>query len=116
MVPGLLQSRVAFNAIRMYAALSYLYYEKGESAVSDGEFDELCNWILANYEWIKPHDINGYISKSSMKAGTGFDIAAKVCGQTKEFAESLLQTKPKKAKAESKKPKAERSLNDLLGI
>lgn len=114
MIPAVIQSRVAFNAIRMYAALSYLYYEKGESVASDGDFDDLCVWLLKNYEWVKPHDLNGYLSKSSLKAGTGFDIAAKVCGQTKDFAESLLQTKPKKADAPPKKKKVKRDFEDLL--
>jgi hypothetical protein len=114
-VPSIIQSRVAFNAIRMYAALSYLYYERGESVASDADFDELCSFLLANYEWVKPHDLNNYLSKASLKAGTGYDISGKVCGQTKAFAESLLPAKSKKAEPVRKKEKVKRNIEDLLG-
>lgn len=109
-VPKCIQDRVAFNAIRMYAALSYLYYEKDESPVSDGEFDKLCAWLQENWDWVKQHDLNGYLSKESLAAGTGFDVAKRVCGQTKEFAESLLTAMPKKPKKRSG-----RSVAELLG-
>ncbi len=114
-IPPIIQSRVAFNAIRMYAALSYLYYERAESVASDADFDDLCNFLLANYDWIKPHDLNDYLSKASLMAGTGFDIAGKVCGQTKAFAESLLPAKSKKAEPVRKKEKVKRNIEDLLG-
>lgn len=115
MIPDCIRSRVAFVAIRHYAALSYLYYEEDFSAVEDHDFDALCKWLLDNYSWVKPHDINGYLSKSSLRAGTGFDIASKVCGQTRDFAVYLKTGKLPALSPETKnkKQKAEEDFSDL---
>lgn len=86
MIPSVIKSRVAFNAIRYYAALSYLYYELDYSAVEDHEFDELCKWLLENYSWVKKHDMNGYLNRARLKEGTGYHLNGKVIGQTKDFA------------------------------
>lgn len=90
-IPEYLKKFYAHIAIREYAAHSYLYYIKDTSIISDGDFDSICKFILENFDWIKPFDINDYIDRESMKAGTGFNIANKVCGQTKEYAEGLLK-------------------------
>lgn len=107
-IPAIILPNVAFVAIRAYAAYSYLYYDKDESLVSDGDFDMLCKWMLENYDALKPHDINGYLKRGMLQAGTGFHLAmGKVCGMTKKWADEQLEIanrrKPKrKAKARPK--------------
>ena len=94
-IPEVLKSRVAFNAIRMYAALSYLYEVENASPAEDHQFDELCLWLTANYEWVKPYDINEYLPRidtGNPQIKSGMHCAHSVCGQTKEFAESLKET------------------------
>lgn len=78
----------AFIKIRLYAAASYLYYKcpDRQSMITDGEFDELCEWLLTNYDDLKPFDINNYINKDELEAGSGYNIAYKVCGQTRDWA------------------------------
>lgn len=96
-LPSILRKRVAAIAIREYAALSYCYYEHNVSPRSDGEFDELCRWLLAEYDNIKKDDINDYLDRESLKAGTGFNIAGRVCGQTRDYAEQLLKEAEQRA-------------------
>jgi hypothetical protein len=99
-----LKNQVAFVCIRAYAAHSYLYYEKNSSVISDGEFDALCKFLLDNYEWIKPFDLNDYLDKGSLEAGSGYAIASKVCGQTRGYALDLLKTEKKKPAKVKPKP------------
>lgn len=113
-----LKQQVAFVCIRAYAAHSYLYYEKDSSVISDGEFDALCKFLLDNYEWIKPFDLNDYLDKGSLEAGSGFAIAGKVCGQTRDYALDLLKTekkKPAKAKPKPAPVDDEEEEFDLIG-
>lgn len=107
--PAFLQKKVAFVVIREYAAHSYLYYEKDAPIISDGEYDDLCKWLLKNYAWIKPHDLNGYIRKDMLECGSGYDIS--VIGQTRDYAELLLQGQP--APKKKKKAKPEDDFSDL---
>lgn len=86
--PAFLQAKLAFVAIREYAAHSYLYYDKDSPIIEDHEYDALCKWLLENFSWIKPHDINNYIRKDMLECGSGYDI--KVIGLTKQYAELLL--------------------------
>lgn len=88
LVPPCIEKFVAFKAIQAYAALSYAYYDKDISLVSDHDFDMLCRWMLENYDWIKPHDLNSYVDRDALEAGTGFNI--KVCGQTRDYADLLI--------------------------
>jgi hypothetical protein len=103
--PAPIAKQVANVAVRAYAAHSYLYYAANESTISDAEYDDLCRWVLENYAWIKPYDINGYLDKSALEAGTGFNIAGKVTGMTLDYARGLLkqhkQNQPKKPAVES---------------
>jgi len=101
-----LEQQIATVCIRAYAAHSYLYYERDESLITDQEFDALCVFLLGNYKWIKQWDLDKYLSRDALKAGTGFDIASKVCGQTKDYAESILAEHNKASPPE----------NDLLGF
>tara|TARA_B100000925_G_C21877385_1_gene416902 strand:- start:423 stop:689 length:267 start_codon:yes stop_codon:yes gene_type:complete len=56
-----------------YLMLSYLYYEKNISLIPDTEFDELCKKLLDKFDEIK-HMHKHLINKSSLEAGTGFDL------------------------------------------
>ena len=113
MIPAVIIPNVAFVAIRAYAAYSYLYYDEGESLVSDHDFDMLCEWMLANYAAIKPHDLNGYVDKGALKAGTGYHLSGgKVCGLTKKWADEQLAEHKAKQRRSAKKPK-KRVINDL---
>lgn len=86
--PAAIRHMVAFVAIREYAAASYIYESgKGDAIMSDGDFDELCVWLLDNYGWIKKHDMNDYLDKGTLKAGSGMGIREKICGQTLEYAD-----------------------------
>lgn len=114
-MPVIILPNVAFIAIRAYAAYSYLYYEKDESLIGDGEFDELCKWLLANYDLVKPHDINDYLDKEALSAGTGYAISGRVCGLTKKWADEQLheaKAKRRKPKKQTNKPAAVRNKVD----
>lgn len=91
MVPTAIQPEVAFFAIRSYAALSYLYYERDISLVDDQSYDALCKWLLENWDWIKPHDLNNYLQKDALEAGTGFHLD--VTGMTRQWANDLAKSK-----------------------
>lgn len=117
--PAMIEKQIATVAIRSYAANSFLYYRCDWSPISDGDYDALCKWLLENYDWIKPHDVSGYLSRESLRCGTGFDIADKVCGQTKEYAEALYRLAHKKEPkvTKAKRPKEESDeidMEDLL--
>lgn len=121
-IHDLIKGQVAFYAWRAYAAHSYLYYVLDESIIDDSEYDSLCHWILENYDWIKPYDINNYLDRDGLDAGTGYHIAEKVCGQTREYALLLLadhekavhqrEERAEKQKTKKKKPKPKRTIDD----
>ena len=92
LAPKAIQREVATVAIRAYAAASYRYYVLDDPTMEDADFDELCHWLSDNFEWVKPFDISGYLEMEALDAGTGFNIAAKVCGQTKDYADGLKKT------------------------
>lgn len=93
-IPSCIEAQIAFIAIRAYAAHSYLYYERDENIIADHEYDRLCKWLLENYEWVKAHDINKYLDAGALEAGTGHQL--KVVGQTKKYADDLLEDHKKK--------------------
>lgn len=100
--PSAIENQICFVAIRAFAAHSYLYYEKDSPVISDTEFDELCLFINENFDIMKKYDINNYLGNlednKDRNLKTGFDIAKKVCGQTKDYAEKLLDGSNKKKK------------------
>lgn len=105
MIPAIILPSVAFVAIRAYAAHSYLYYDLDESLISDHDFDYLCVWLLKNYAIVKPHDINDYLNKEMLEAGTGFHLSnGKVCGLTRQWADDLLAEYKKKRPKKKVKP------------
>jgi hypothetical protein len=86
--PAFLQAKLAFVSIREYAAHSYIYYDKDQNIISDGDYDLMCKWLLENFTWLKPHDINNYLREDMLKCGSGYDIT--VTGLTRDYAELLL--------------------------
>ena len=56
-----------------YLMLSYLYYEKNDPLIDDGEFDKLCKTLLDKFDSIK-HMHKSLINKSALAAGTGYDL------------------------------------------
>jgi len=107
LTPVIIMPNVAFIAIRAYAACSYLYYERDISLIDDAEFDELCRWLLANYALVKPHDANGYLDESALKAGTGYNLAGKVVGLTRKWAceqAGIPEPLPRPAKQLKRRP------------
>lgn len=106
---------MAFVCIRAYAAHSYIYYEKDESIISDGDFDNLCKYLLKNYDWIKPFDLNNYLDKARLEEGSGYHIPAKICGQTLEYARDLLKEhKKQKDREDRKQEKSKRKLERVV--
>lgn len=77
-------------ATRSYAVHSWLYYEKNSPMISDAQYDELCKYLLANWEEAKAADTNGYLNKEELECGSGYVTASKVAGITLKYAESLL--------------------------
>ena len=59
--------------IPYYLMLSYLYYVKNESLIEDTEFDIMCKDILNEWDEIE-HFHKHLIDKSSLQAGTGYDL------------------------------------------
>lgn len=90
-LPEILRKRLAFIAIREYAALSWCYYEHDVSPISDEQFDELCEWLRQEYANIKQWDINNYLDEAALAAGTGYHLTTKICGQTLDYAHNLLK-------------------------
>lgn len=111
-VPAVIEQEMATIAWRAYAAHSYLYYVKDEPILADEDFDQLCRFILKNFDWIKPFDLNDYLDEAALEAGTGYQIAEKVTGMTRDHAEGLLEEHLAKSK---KKKKKNRNIEDLLG-
>lgn len=125
-IPEAILSRVAFIAIREFAAASYAYEVHSAPFVSDGEFDQLCAWLKANYAWVKPFDTNDYLDEGSLVAGTGMRAAKKVVGQTREYAEFCMGLRKTSSgglcigaeigsSAKQSKKKKDRAIEDLLG-
>tara|TARA_R100001086_G_C11644206_1_gene205396 strand:- start:243 stop:461 length:219 start_codon:yes stop_codon:yes gene_type:complete len=52
---------------------SYLYYERDTNVLSDGEYDTLCQRLLAEWKDIT-HPHKKFLKKGSLKAGTGYNI------------------------------------------
>ena len=100
-----LKNQVAFVVIRAYAAHSYIYYELNDNIISDHEFDALWKFIVENYDWIKPFDLNDYLPPKDQGTSSGFDIAKRVVGQTKDYAYDLLKEHKAKMKKATAKPK-----------
>ena len=61
------------NPIAKYLMCSYLYYECDKSAISDGEFDELCKDLLVNLDKYE-HKHKHLIIKGNLHAGTCLGI------------------------------------------
>lgn len=102
-LPKAVQRQIATVAIREYCVHSYLYYEKNTSIISDGEYDELCAWLRQNLKALREYDLNGYLDKELLKAGSGYGL--KLSGQTLEAAEAryklLMEEKPSFKKQKS---------------
>lgn len=88
--PKVLEASIARNAIREYAAHSYLYYKLDNPVISDGEYDELCKWLEREFEWVKKHDINDYLHLDLLSCGSGYDIVGQISGLTLRYAMSLI--------------------------
>lgn len=58
---------------RWYCIHSYLYYQLHHSVISDLVFDAICNKLLKKYKRISKY-WKKYIKRSSLRAGTGFDL------------------------------------------
>jgi hypothetical protein len=81
--------QLAFISIREYCLHSWLYYTKDTTLISDGEYDELCKWLLENYEWVKPFDINNYLCKDLLACGSGYGLQLK--GLTLKYCEDVYK-------------------------
>ncbi len=62
-------------AAHYYLALSYLYYIKDISVVSDAEYDAICEILKTNFEAIE-YQHKDLIDLTALEAGTGFYITA----------------------------------------
>lgn len=105
MIPACMQQRVATIAIRTYAAHSWLYYQRDLSLITDAEFDDLCAWLVDNFDWVKKWDISGYLDLDALKAGTGHHL--KVIGQTLDYAMQLESEHLARNPKPKRKPKRE---------
>lgn len=95
-----LKNQVAFVVIRAYAAHCYIYYELNDNIISDHEFDALWAFIVENYDWIKPFDLNGYLPPKDQGMSSGFATLHRIQGQTKDYAIALLKDHNEKIKKE----------------
>lgn len=95
-IPQFLHQQIAFVAIRAYAAHSYLYYVQHVNIIADYEFDALCRWLIGNWVWLKPYDINNYLDIHALEAGTGYHL--NVVGQTRKYADEMYEDHIKKNK------------------
>ena len=61
------------RGVAFYLMSSYLYYERDTNVLSDGEYDTLCQRLLAEWKDIT-HPHKKFLKKGSLKAGTGYNI------------------------------------------
>ena len=61
------------RCVALYLMSSYLYYKKDTNVLSDGDFDAICQRLLAEWKDIT-HPHKKFLKKGSLKAGTGFSI------------------------------------------
>lgn len=61
------------SATSAYMILSYTYYHLNESVVSDTDYDDLCRYLLKNYNKIT-HPHKRYFTENDLESGTGFAI------------------------------------------
>lgn len=92
-VPKSIEKEYAFITIRAYCLHSYVYYALDTTIISDAEYDELCKHIEKHFTFFKKYDINDYINYDEIKAGSGYTIPSKICGQTKDYIESVIKTR-----------------------
>lgn len=57
------------NPIAKYLMCAYAYYVEDRPLISDHEFDELAQYILANYDQIE-HQHKYLVTKDDLEAGT----------------------------------------------
>ena len=68
----------SFHPIKLfnlYLAASYLYYRRDVSVMRDTSYDQLCGYLLDNYEAVQEvirH--KELLNKERLQAGTGFDL------------------------------------------
>lgn len=62
--------------LSIFLVLSYMYYHLGRSIVKDEDYDRLARELLAGYDTFT-HQHKHLVTKSMLKAGTGFNIRAK---------------------------------------
>lgn len=74
-----------------YLMLSFLYYIKDESVVSDHVYDDICKRPLASWDVVS-HWHKHLIDPSVLSAGSGFNLKAEDYPlRTREAAKSLLR-------------------------
>ena len=56
----------------LYMVASYLYYYEESSILTDDGYDQLCKWLLENYQPIKHTDL---YDPEALKAGSGYHIS-----------------------------------------
>ena len=61
------------RCVAFYLMSSYLHYERDTNVLSDGEYDTLCQRLLAEWKDIT-HPHKKFLKKGSLKAGTGYNI------------------------------------------
>ena len=60
--------------VYLYLMSSYLYYICDKSYMLDEEFDELCRYLLDNFEDVKKVRLSGLLSEDALKSGTGYQL------------------------------------------
>lgn len=61
------------HLVPQYLIHSLLYYQLGDSVITDSEFDDLCHTILDHWDEIN-HPHKRFLTKEDMTAGTGFAL------------------------------------------
>ena len=61
------------RCVAFYLMSPYLYNERDTNVLSDGEYDTLCQRLLAEWKDIT-HPHKKFLKKGSLKAGTGYNI------------------------------------------
>lgn len=70
--------------IRKYCEWSFAYYHHDISLTTDAEYDEVCRYLYDNFKKVKLHDVDNYLERDQLHAGSGF--AVELTGQTLVFA------------------------------